>query len=87
MPDTDQHWITLHRVEFGRQVSVDDAPLEPPKGVACQPGVHRTQLDASKGTDMMDRSSFTRLRIVQHYGDWNGDPMQTPESERPHHAA
>lgn len=42
---------------------------------AYRPGGHRLQLDRHQSEPMMDRSSFTRFRILSSLGEWNGqDP-------------
>ena len=43
---------------------------------AYRPGEHRTQLDRHKAEHVMDRSSFTRFRVLQSDGRWDGvDPF------------
>jgi hypothetical protein len=39
---------------------------------AYRAGAHRTQLDRHKAEDIFDRSSFTRFRILDTNGAWNG---------------
>lgn len=39
---------------------------------AYRAGSHRTQLDRHKAENIFDRSSFTRFRILDHCGSWNG---------------
>ncbi len=39
-------------------------------------GTHRAQIDRHKSTSIFDRSSFTRFRILEMCGQWNGkDPI------------
>jgi hypothetical protein len=39
-------------------------------------GEHRTQMDSHKSENMFDRSSFTRFRILDAFGQWQGrDPL------------
>ena len=38
-------------------------------------GPHRTLMDQSRDGSMFDRSSFTRMRIVESHGSWDGDPL------------
>lgn len=40
---------------------------------AYQPGVHRTRVNADNAGLLSDRSSFTRVRIVRSWGDWDGE--------------
>jgi hypothetical protein len=43
---------------------------------AYRAGAHRTQIDRHKSENVFDRSSFTRFRILDACGRWNGkDPM------------
>ena len=51
----------------------DDAMLK----AAYHSGHHRTLIDESRDGSIFDRSSFTRLRIVQTHGSWSGDPLKT----------
>ena len=51
----------------------DDAMLK----AAYHSGHHRTLMDESRDGSIFDRSSFTRLRIVQTHGSWSGDPLKT----------
>ena len=45
--------------------------------VAYHPGVHRSQVDRHKAESVFDRSSFTRFRIMDTCGQWNGrNPVQ-----------
>jgi hypothetical protein len=39
---------------------------------AYHPGIHRTQLDRYKSEKTADRSSFTRARLIQTTGAWDG---------------
>jgi len=44
---------------------------------AYHPGAHRSQLDRHKKENVFDRSSFTRLRVIETSGHWNGrDPVR-----------
>jgi hypothetical protein len=44
---------------------------------AYRPGQHRTQLDYDRKVGHIDRSSFTRTRILSTRGTWDGsDPVQ-----------
>lgn len=49
----------------------DDAMLR----AAYHSGHHRTLMDESRDGSTFDRSSFTRLRIVDSRGSWSGDPL------------
>jgi heme-degrading monooxygenase HmoA len=50
----------------------DDASM---LAAAYQKGDHRSQLDRHKALPLFDRSSFTRFRILESRGSWNGsDP-------------
>jgi hypothetical protein len=40
---------------------------------AYQPGVHRTRVNDDNAGLLSDRSSFTRVRIVRSWGDWDGE--------------
>jgi hypothetical protein len=41
-----------------------------------RPGTHRTQMDRHKRDKLADRTSFTRFRVLQARGQWDGiDPM------------
>lgn len=43
---------------------------------AYRPGPHRTELDRQRAESTVDRSSFTRFRIVRSAGAWGGgDPL------------
>jgi len=44
---------------------------------AYHPGIHRSQLDQHKKENAFDRSSFTRFRVMDTCGQWNGrDPVR-----------
>ena len=49
----------------------DDAMLK----AAYHSGHHRKLMDESRDGSLFDRSSFTRLRILESYGSWDGDPL------------
>lgn len=52
----------------------DDASM---LAAAYHPGVHRALIDRHKAEPMLDRSSFTRCRILASHGQWNGrNPAQ-----------
>lgn len=57
----------------------DDAMRE----AAYHPGNHRNRMDESRTGALMDRSSFTRLRILSSHGDWDGDPFDALNRESP----
>jgi hypothetical protein len=42
---------------------------------AYKTGAHRTNLDAHRADPMFDRSSFSRLRVLDSRGTWDGDPF------------
>jgi hypothetical protein len=43
---------------------------------AYKPGAHRTQVDRQNSHRTVDRSSFTRFRVVRSAGCWEGrDPV------------
>ena len=44
---------------------------------AYHSGHHRTLMDESRDGSIFDRSSFTRLRLLQTRGSWSGDPLKT----------
>ena len=44
---------------------------------AYQPGTHRTQVDQDKAGLLSDRTSFTRLRALRSWGDWDGEVAWT----------
>jgi hypothetical protein len=53
----------------------DDASM---LAAAYRPGAHRAQIDRHKTQSVFDRSSFTRCRILDTRGQWNGrDPART----------
>lgn len=41
-------------------------------GFAYKPGAHRVQVDRQKSDQTVDRSSFTRFRLLQTAGTWQG---------------
>jgi len=44
-------------------------------------GLHRTYTDGHKISSDFDRSSFTRFRIIDSNGKWNGrDPLLQPDN-------
>ena len=45
------------------------------RGAAYDSGRHRARMDESRTGALMDRSSFTRMRIVDSHGSWDGDPL------------
>lgn len=49
----------------------DDAMLK----AAYHSGHHRNLMDESRDGSIFDRSSFTRLRIVESHGSWFGNPF------------
>ena len=54
---------------FTMSIWRDDASM---LAAAYRPGEHRAQLDRHKAENLFDRSSFTRLRILQMSGEWGG---------------
>jgi len=40
---------------------------------AYHPGTHRTRIDENKAGLLSDRTSFTRLRVIRSWGDWDGE--------------
>ena len=40
---------------------------------AYLPGIHRTRIDENKAGLLADRTSFTRLRVIRSWGDWDGE--------------
>jgi hypothetical protein len=47
-------------------------------GFAYKPGEHRIQVDRQKQHQTVDRSSFTRFRLVRTAGAWGGvDPARS----------
>jgi hypothetical protein len=45
---------------------------------AYHPGTHRSRLDEDNAGLLSDRSSFTRLRAIRSWGDWDGDVTLPP---------
>jgi hypothetical protein len=43
---------------------------------AYHPGRHRGRIDEYRDGALMDYSSFTRLRVLDSRGDWDGDPLR-----------
>lgn len=42
-----------------------------------RPGFHRTQIERHRRENLADRTSFTRFRVLQTRGRWNGsDPFE-----------
>lgn len=59
---------------FTMSIWRDDASM---LAAAYRPGGHRSQIDRHKAEAVMDRSSFTRCRILDTCGQWNGrDPTE-----------
>ena len=54
---------------FTMSIWRDDASM---LAAAYRPGGHRSQIDRHKAEAVMDRSSFTRCRILNTCGQWNG---------------
>lgn len=52
----------------------DEAMLK----AAYHRGHHRDLMDESRDGSLFDRSSFTRLRILESRGSWDGDPLAGP---------
>lgn len=47
-------------------------------GAAYRLGFHRSQIDRHKAESVFDRSSFTRFRVLDSWGLWNGrNPVQS----------
>lgn len=44
---------------------------------AYHSGAHRTQIDEDKAGLLSDRTSFTRLRVLRSWGDWDGEVVWT----------
>ena len=44
---------------------------------AYQTGTHRTRIDENKAGLLSDRTSFTRLRVINSWGDWDGEVAWT----------
>jgi hypothetical protein len=40
---------------------------------AYHPGAHRNRTDEDKAGLLTDRTSFTRLRVIRSWGDWDGE--------------
>lgn len=45
---------------------------------AYQPGTHRSRIDEDKAGLLSDRSAFTRLRVIDSWGDWDGEVSWIP---------
>lgn len=59
----------------------DDAAM---LAAAYRPGGHRAQIDRHKEAAVMDRSSFTRFRILEANGEWDGrNPARVALSRNP----
>ncbi len=55
----------------------DDAAM---RSFAYRPGVHKDQMDHYKQVHNADRTSFTRLRVLDRAGTWHGtDPLSWDE--------
>ncbi|MCZ4273275.1 hypothetical protein [Maritalea porphyrae] len=51
---------------------------------AYKDGTHRSMIDQHKAQPMFDRSSFTRFRLLESRGSWDGiDPMEVARSHAP----
>ena len=47
-------------------------------GAAYRLGFHRSQIGRHKAESVFDRSSFTRFRVLDSWGLWNGrNPVQS----------
>jgi len=44
---------------------------------AYNPSTHRSRIDENKEGLLSDRTSFTRLRVIQSWGDWDGKVVWT----------
>ena len=44
---------------------------------AYHPGAHRTYVDEDKAGLLSDRTSFTRLRAIDSWGDWDGEVLSS----------
>lgn len=44
---------------------------------AYHSGAHRTQINEDKAGLLSDRTSFTRLRVIRSWGDWEGEVAWT----------
>ena len=40
---------------------------------AYKPGTHRNYIDKDKAGLLSDRTAFTRLRVINSWGDWDGE--------------
>jgi len=59
---------------FTMSIWRDDASM---LAAAYRPGFHRSQIERHKAESFFDRSSFTRFRILESSGLWNGlNPLQ-----------
>ena len=47
-------------------------------GGAYKAGIHRSRMDDHEADSLFDRSSFSRFRILQSRGSWDGDPFAAP---------
>ncbi len=47
---------------------------------AYHSGTHRTQINEDKAGLLTDRTSFTRLRVIRSWGDWDGEVTWGAES-------
>jgi len=62
---------------FTMSVWRDDAAM---LAATYREGEHRIQMDRHKAVSAFDRSSFTRFRVLNASGQWNGgDPMARPQ--------
>lgn len=51
---------------------------------AYKDGTHRSMIDQHKAQPMFDRSSFTRFRLLQSKGSWDGiDPLEAAKMPSP----
>ena len=44
-------------------------------GAAYKPGLHKDQMDSHADKPMFDRSSWSRFRLLESKGSWDGDPL------------